>query len=130
MDYIEEIDSARRIIIARIRGDMTTDTLAPLSTATRMQARELRYGIIFDYRLATNHIGISDAFYWFSDHYASDRSELKRIPTAFIHKKEDHAFGSFAVTSLMNQGVLVSLFAEEEPAADWVSTMLGTPTAE
>ncbi|MEI7504290.1 MAG: hypothetical protein WCJ61_13500, partial [Paludibacter sp.] len=101
-------------------GDLITNELSAMCLKMRLQALDLNYGLIFDYRLSKNYISITEAYSWFSVHYDSVDMKLRRINTAVISNKYDKEFFSFLETTCYNKGITIKMFLEEEKALDWL----------
>ena len=120
MTYSSEIIHNSKLILVRTEGDLITNELSVMCLMMRVQARDLNYKLIFDYRLSKNYISITEAYSWFSLHYDSVDMKLRRINTAVISNKYDKEFFSFLETTCYNKGIPLKMFLEEENAKDWL----------
>lgn len=122
MQYTEEIDKERKIVIARVSGGMTKEKIAPKTTKTRLRAKELNYCILFDFRKVNNYLTIVDAYYWLAEHYDDLDPTLKFIPTAHVVDTKDEEFSRFVETTFLNRGASIRVFTEESAAIGWLES--------
>lgn len=120
MTYTYKINSGNKTIVVITTGDLETKEVAAMELIIRLKANELKYKIIFDYRLSKNRISITEAYYWFSTHYDSINSKLRYIPSAYIANKEDRDFYSFFETTSNNKGIQIKMFLDEKLAFEWL----------
>ena len=100
MQYTEEVDKERKIVIARVSGGMTKEKIAPETTQTRVRAKELNYSILFDFRKVHNYLTIVDAYYWLAEHYDDVDPTLKFVPTASPPWSEGRCDSSHSIAAL------------------------------
>lgn len=122
MKYTYKINSGNKTIVVITTGDLETKEVAAMGLIIRLKANELKYKIIFDYRLSKNRISITEAYYWFSTHYDSINNKLRFIPSAYIANKEDRDFYSFFETTSNNKGIPIKMFLDEKPALEWLES--------
>jgi len=122
LKYTYKINSGNKTIVVITTGDLETKEVAAMGLIIRLKANELKYKIIFDYRLSKNRISITEAYYWFSTHYDSINNKLRFIPSAYIANKEDRDFYSFFETTSNNKGIPIKMFLDEKPALEWLES--------
>jgi len=122
MKYNYKINSENKTIVIITTGDLETKEVAAMGLIILLKANELKYKIIFDYRLSRNKISITEAYYWFSAHYDSINSKLKFIPSAYIAKKQDRDFFRFFETTSNNKSIPIKMFFDEKPALEWIES--------
>ena len=120
MNYNYSIDESSKTVTVRTTGHLETKELSEMGILMRVQARDLKYKIIFDYRLSKNFISITEAYYWFSDYYDVVDIKLGQIPTAIITNNEDKEFFNFFETTCTNKGIIIKIFLEEISAINWL----------
>ncbi len=123
MEYTEEIDHKKRIIIVRTKGDLKTKELSPISASYRLKAKRLSYKLLFDFRKSKNFISIIDAHRWAIDQLDKIDPELVSIKTAHISNSVDREFFKFVETSWYNNGMNVKHFDEERAAIKWLESL-------
>ena len=121
MNYSFEKNDDTNTITVRTTGHLKTKELAAMGVLIRLQAMDLKYKLIFDHRLSKNFISITEAYYWFSNHYDGIDLKLRQIPAAIITNNEDNEFFQFLETTCSNQGIPIKVFLEEELAIDWIN---------
>jgi hypothetical protein len=122
MKYTSTIDNEKKIIMVRFVGPLTEEDLAPIVLNTRLEAKKLKYKIIFDFRDTNNHISTVDACNWIFDHYEKVDIDLKFIQTAHITNKKDKDFFQFVETVFLNRGAAIKLFEDENAAIKWLTS--------
>jgi len=123
MTYTYEIDDANKTITVVTEGDLLSKEAAEMGLTILLKAKELKYRIIFDYRLSKNRISIAEAYYWFSNHYDSVDSELRLIPSVYIPNKDDFEFFNFFELTCNNRGIPIKVFLDEEAASKWLKNI-------
>jgi hypothetical protein len=83
-------------------------------------AMDLKYKIIFDYRLSKNKISITDAYYWVSTHFDIVDTKLKMIKSAYLVNKVDWEFYLFFETTSSNHGMQIKVFQDEDTLLSWL----------
>lgn len=120
MIHTYNIDYENKTISVKTNGCLIKNELAAMGTASRIQAMDLDYKIIFDYSQSENYITITEAYYWFSDHYDKIDRRLREIPTAIITNKKDMEFFKFVETTCTNVGINIKVFLDENLAINWI----------
>ena len=123
MTYTYEINSATKTIIVINVGELIANEVAAMGLEILLKAKEFKYKVIFDHRLSKNSISITEAFYWFSDHYDYIDKGLRFIPTAYIVNKEDWDFYSFFECTCNNKGIPIKVFQDENALSEWSNSM-------
>ena len=121
MTYTYEINDANKTITVVTEGDLVSKEAAEMGLTILLKAKELKYRIVFDYRLSKNRISIAEAYYWFSNHYDSVDSELKFIPSVYIANENDFEFFNFFELTCNNRGIPIKVFLDEETASKWLN---------
>lgn len=121
MNYKHRSNHHRKIITVRTTGDLTTNELAAMGILMRQKARKLNYKILFDYSLSKNYISITEAYYWFSDHYDPINKTLRYVTAAIVYNLEDEVFFDFLETTCTNAGINIKIFIEKKIALEWIS---------
>ncbi len=124
MQYVEVIDDDRKTITARIQGDTTEMQLASEARETRLRAKELHYGIVFDFRLTNLRITVTQVYYWIEKHYDGVDPDLKHIPVAYLIRWRDQQLFDFIETRFHNTGATVQQFEDETVAVAWLQSLL------
>ncbi|MDP4239445.1 MAG: STAS/SEC14 domain-containing protein [Bacteroidota bacterium] len=120
MEYTYEIVNDDRIIKVKASGEITPKEAAIMGKNIRIKAKELSYKILFDLRQAENKVSISEAYFWFADHYDKIDIKLRYIPTAHVTHEEDKSFFKFFETTCFNKCIKVRMFMEQEEALNWL----------
>ena len=120
MNYSTELNENNKTITVRTTGHLKTKEIAAMGVLIRLQARDLKYKLIFDYSLSKNFITITEAYNWFSDYYDTVDLKLREIPTAIIANKEDYEFFDFYETTCNNRGIPIKIFSEDKSAMVWL----------
>ena len=120
MRYTYDINSENQTITVVTEGDLISKEAAEMGLKVLLKAKELKYRIVFDYRLSKNRISIGDAYFWFSNHYDSIDSGLRYIPTVYLANKDDFEFFSFFELTCNNQGIPIKVFQDEKEASKWL----------
>jgi len=121
MKYSSEINQDNKTITVITSGNLKTKELSEMGILIRLQARDLKFKIIFDYRMSKNYISITEAYYWFTDYYDGIDLKLRQIPAAIITNNEDNEFFQFLETTCSNQGIPIKVFLEEISAFNWLN---------
>ena len=114
------MNSNNKIIIVQTTGDLFKSEMAEMDKCIRTKANELKYKILFDFRLSKSRISIADAYFWFTDFYKDDERILISIPTAHLSSVEDEDFFRFFETTTNNSGIPIKMFMENKQAFEWL----------
>lgn len=120
MHYTHRINHINKIITVRTTGDLTTNELAAMGILMRLKARNLNYKILFDYSLSKNYISITEAYYWFSDHYDPIDKTLRYVTAAIVYNLKDESFFNFLETTCSNAGIKIKVFIDKKNALEWI----------
>jgi len=120
MEYTYEIINDDKIIKVKVSGELTPKETALMGKNIRIIAKELDYKILFDLRKAENKVSISEAYFWFADHYDEIDITFRYIPTAHITHEEDKSFFKFFETTCFNKNIKVRMFMDQEKALEWL----------
>ena len=120
MNYTHRINHINKIITVRTTGDLTTNELAAMGILMRLKARNLNYKILFDYSLSKNYISITEAYYWFSDHYDPIDKTLRYVTAAIVYNLKDESFFNFLETTCSNAGIKIKVFIDKKIALEWI----------
>jgi len=123
MEYTYKIDAESKTIKVITKGELTTRETAAMGLEILTKAKELKYKIIFDYRLSRNRISITEAYYWFSAHYDNVDLELRKIPTAYIVNENDCEFYFFFECTSINKCIPIKVFLDENTISEWIETL-------
>lgn len=123
MEYACEIDSETKTIKVITKGELTTTETAAMALKVLIKAKELKYKIIFDYRLSINRISFADAYFWYSKHYDNVDVELRKVPTAYIVNEKDWQFFSFFECTNNNKLIPIKIFRNENTIFDWFNSL-------
>jgi len=121
MDYTLELIHSEAIVCVTVYGHLNSREAIPLGKYIRSKALELNYKIIIDFRFSINHILISDAYFWFTNHYDIVNLNFRIIPTAHITNEVNAEFFNFVQTTCQNNGIPIRLFRDLGLAKDWLS---------
>ena len=116
MHYTYQINHDYKMINVITKGDLIIKELAPMELKISKIAKQLKYKIIYDYRLSKNRISMAEAYFWFSDLYDKVDWELRKIPLAYLVNKEDWKFYLFFECTSVNKGFPIKVFQEEMPS--------------
>ncbi len=119
MEYTYKVISNYKIIKVKVIGDLATKETASMGKIIRLKAKEMNYKIFFDLTQANNKISISEAYFWFADHYDNIDIKLRYIPTAYLTNEKDKSFFNFFETTCLNKGIRVKMFMKMEEAFEW-----------
>jgi hypothetical protein len=123
MEYTYEINSMNQTINVVTIGDLITEEVVEMGLKILLQAKELKYKIVFDNRLSKNKISVGEAYSWFSNHFDNIDAEFRYIPTAYIANKEDLNFYSFFECTCNNKGIPIRVFQEEKAVLEWIERL-------
>lgn len=122
MKYTYIINSESKTIAVITIGNLEPKEVAAMELKMRLNAKDQKYKIIFDYRLSKNRISIIEAYSWFSIYYENINRELKYIPSAYLVNKEDWDFYSFFECTSINKGIPIKVFQEENAVLKWLES--------
>jgi hypothetical protein len=120
MEYSYEIDNDRNIIIVMVQGLLIPDEAASMGLAIRLMARDMKAGIIFDFRQAKNCISVFQAYLWFSNNYDKTDTRFRYIPTVHIPNEKDIDFFRFVQVAWTNSGVCMRMYTDMDEAIEWI----------
>lgn len=120
MEYTYELIDNYKIIKVKVLGELKPKETALMGKNIRLKAKELNYKILFDLTEAENKVSISDAYFWFADHYDKIDIQLRYIPTAHVTHEKDKSFFSFFETTCYNKNIRVRMFMESKEALEWL----------
>jgi hypothetical protein len=123
MEYTFEIINDDKIIKVKVFGELTPKETALMGKNIRIKAKELNYKILFDLTEADNKVSISEAYFWFADHYDEIDIKLRYIPTAHITHERDKSFFRFFETTCYNKNIRVRMFMEHKEALEWLKLL-------
>jgi hypothetical protein len=117
MEHAYKIDESKQIIFVTITGNVHEKEASVVGILMRMKAIELNYGLLFDFRLSTNHITVGQAYFWFDRYYDA---ELKKVKTVHLINQSDYHFFEFVQTTSKNRGAKLKVFTNEAEAIEWL----------
>jgi len=120
VEHVVEVHEESRVIIVRLYGEVTVGRLVPVAMQERMLAREMDYGVVFDFRESQLRISRADAFYFLARHYNPVDPSIKYIRTAHLVAEKDRDFFMFLEVSWVNRGALLRVFEDEREAIGWL----------
>jgi len=120
MQYEYIINNENKTINVLTIGNLEAGELAAMGLEIMMKAKELKYKIIFDFRLSKNKVSIGEAYFWFSMHYDKIDIEFRHIPTVYIVNKDDWDFYSFFECTCINRGIPIKVFLDENGVLKWL----------
>jgi hypothetical protein len=120
MNYTYIISPDKKTISVIAIDDLEPTEVAELELRIRLMAMDLKYKIIFDYRLSKNKISITDAYYWVSTHFDIVDTKLKMIKSAYLVNKVDWEFYLFFETTSSNHGMQIKVFQDEDTLLSWL----------
>ncbi|MEX0320838.1 MAG: hypothetical protein AB3N63_01685 [Puniceicoccaceae bacterium] len=123
MEYYEDIDHDKKIILIKTAGVVTADDLGGRTGKTRMKALKLDYPILLDYRGSNIQISLIEVYHWFADHHDKIDPALKSIPCAIVVKPEDEEFFNNVVQINRNRGGIIQSFLDKDRAIEWLSDL-------
>ena len=123
MEVVYEYDDDRKIIIIRVSGEMTIETIAPVSNENRLKAKEMNYKLLYDFRRSSYKKAIVGAYKFFEENFDETEIDVNYIPTANIINEEDVEFFKFIETTLTNRGARLKYFTDEEKGIEWLLSM-------
>ena len=112
------IDHDRELIMVRVSGDLTAQTVTELTIEVGAVAAE--HGIIrllFDMREASEKATDLDAFFLAAN--PEKRGMEKQYRRAIVHDGRDRSYGFFETVSV-NRGNTVKVFVDVDKALEWL----------
>jgi hypothetical protein len=122
MNYTYIISPDIEIITVIAIGNLEPNEVAELELKIRQMAKDLKYKIIFDYRLSKNKISITEAYYWVTTHFDKVDIKLKQIKSAYLVNKADWDFYSFFECTTNNHGLPIKAFQEDAEILNWLES--------
>ena len=89
MHYTYQINHDYKMINVVTIGDLITKELASMELKITKIAKQLKYKIIYDYRLSKNKISMAEAYFWFNNLYDKVDWESRKIPLAYLSNKNN-----------------------------------------
>ncbi|MGA1821209.1 MAG: hypothetical protein ACMUIG_01625 [Thermoplasmatota archaeon] len=123
MEAVYEFDDRRKILIIRVLGKMTVEEISPVTMDARKKAKDLNYGLLYDFRGSSYRKAIIEAYKWFEEHFDLDDPKVNFVPTANIINEEDEEFFKFIETTMYNRGARLRYFLDEEQAVRWLESI-------
>jgi hypothetical protein len=120
MNYSYNLNSENKTITVITTGNYNARELETIEFQIRRKANDLKYKIIFDYRMSKISISITDFYYWFSNKYDSTNLRLKLIQSAYLVNDNDWDAYTFFECTSANNSIPVKVFLEENAANDWL----------
>lgn len=129
MEFVVEINEEKQVVIVRLSGAVTVESLVPLALQKRTLAREMGYGVVVDFREATICISQAEAFYVLDKHYNPIDPALKYVRTAYVVAEKDIEFFTFLEVSWVNRGARIRVFEGEQGALGWLESLCVDPSS-
>ena len=121
MHYTYQINHDYKMINVVTIGDLITKELASMQLKISKIAKQLKYKIIYDYRLSKNRISMAEAYFWFNNLYDKVDWESRKIPLAYLVNIEDWKFYLFFECTSVNKGFPIKVFQEENAVLKWLN---------
>ena len=122
MNYTYTIVPKSKTITLITKGELNPNEVAELELKIRLIANDLKYKIIFDFRLSKIKISVSEAFYWMSNHFDNVETKFKQMKSAYLVNKEDWEFYTFFEYTNTNNGFPIKAFREEALISSWLES--------
>lgn len=122
MEYTCEIKNEYKIIIVIVLGNLITNEVALMGKTIRQKALTMNYNILFDFRNSRNQLSITEAYFWFADHYDKINFGFRSIRTAHLTNEDDKQFFYFMETTSFNKGIKIKMFTEIEHALEYLKS--------
>ena len=123
MEVVYDYDDDRKIIIIRVSGEMTIETITPISIENRLKAKKMNYKLLYDFRRSSYKKAIVDAYKFFEENFDDIEIDSNYIPTANIINEEDVEFFKFIETTMTNRGARLRYFTDEEKGVEWLLSL-------
>ena len=123
--YTKHIHDDKRLIIARISGDIYADMTASMGYNLRLEAKEREYRLILDFRDTNIFVSVLEVHTWFETYYEDNGKdiEIRFIPTVLLYSDKDEEIFKFLENSWSNKGILTKCMNSEEEALNWFNTL-------
>ena len=119
MEFKEEIQAHKSIIIVEITGRFVFDEIARLGIRFRKKALEKNFSLIFDFRETIGELSVSDVQTYFANYIHPVDKRLSQVPIAYISNERDYSSFKLLQQIWDNQGVSVMIFKDLESGIKW-----------
>ena len=119
MEFKEEIQEHKSIIIVEITGRFVFDEIARLGIRFRKKALEKNFSLIFDFRETIGELSVSDVQTYFANYIHPVDKRLSQVPIAYISNERDYSSFKLLQQIWDNQGVSVMIFKDLESGIKW-----------
>jgi len=119
VEFKEEIQEHKSIIIVEITGRFVFDEIARLGIRFRKKALEKNFSLIFDFRETIGELSVSDVQTYFANYIHPVDKRLSQVPIAYISNERDYSSFKLLQQIWDNQGVSVMIFKDLESGIKW-----------